>query len=81
MKKDSARYDESNSCRATHQLIRNTINWAGKFNIPCNGKRPRIFEQIQKDWIVISKMIKARFPAKMCEREKDIQPIKPAPDS
>lgn len=74
---ESARYDTSNACRATHQLIRNTINWAAKFCVPCNGKRPRVFEEIQNSWIGVSKSIRSRFPSALCEREPEIEPLNP----
>ena len=74
---DSARYDETNACRATHQLIRNTINWAAKFCVPCNGKRPRVFEGIQNDLIGISKNIRSKFPTELCEKEPEIEPVNP----
>ena len=74
---DATRYDETNACRAVKQLVRNNVNWAAKFCIPCDEKIPKFFNNLERRWNRMEKDLRSRLPEELCERQPTMVPIIP----
>ena len=63
------RFDETNHCRATHQLIRNIVSWGSSFLKPCDGENSILFDEIASDWRKIKEKLEEKFGKELCSQK------------
>ena len=63
------RFDETNHCRATHQLIRNIVSWGSSFLKPCDGENSILFNEIASDWRKIKEKLEEKFGKELCSQK------------